>query len=683
MKKKTNKYIALILVLVLSITMCPLTAQAGSIGSVSFDETAGTDSAQNAKTTYNTGTVNTGISTDVYLTIDDSDIIVSVPTLIIINGAPDENGNYTGTYSVSASGDISADKLVQIKPKEDNIQLIQKGKQPKTAAISQDRTRFDSEDLMNQVMSSGLVTANALTAGSWKAETSFELKITTKSDYDPIPDAALLAENKDTKTYEDYDLFEHGHITSVANNKWTVTSNIENDIISTKMLYLPYGSAIKFDTAALKAKGYNENPDIRLYRYTADKAYIGEITSAVLAPNSDNVDTDFRCTNFVVSDKEGMYVKVRWIKWNNTFNENSKKDLQSVFAVHSLTKINAEIFDSNTLSQCWNNEAAYEAWPSKCILYNPNNKLYYAFYASQSSHTNYDGKILYRTSEDLNNWSDSTVIWDSNINEYPSSINGAFICSNGDIMVSMLCDSSGNNSLAKTRHLRSSDNGITWDIEDFILDGENMTGTYRTNRERILEDGRIFSCYFDGAKKEKVGICYSEDNGHTWSSSEFSTKFDLNDNGEYDFTLLNNGNILCIERTPNGVAASISIDNGQSFINETSLTFICGNQFTNCPFIRYDKENDRLTIYEVDRFSTGGLVGVYTSGKSISEFLLDGKEFNGFQANACSLGLNGTADMGYPHIIDAPDGTIKCFYYNRNNQEAGTAAWHSVSTAKY
>lgn len=495
--------------------------------------------------------------------------------------------------------------------------------------------------------------------------------------YTPIPHAMILAENKNTVTNESVKIFSKGQAINISKNEWSISTG--NDIISNEMLYFPYGSAVRIYTNKLKELGYNSF-DFRMYRYSENNEYLGEVNQSYLCPET-NIDNDMRPSNFVVTDKNGIYVKIRWVKWENNFTDKTAQDLADCFSIYSLTDINAEIFSNSTITKCWNNEANYEAWPSKCIFFNPNNNLYYAFYASQSAHNVYNGKILYRTSTDLISWSNSVIVWDNNTNSYPATINGAVMCSNGDILISVLCGSTVNNRQAKSMHLRSTDNGITWEIENFILDGENATGIYRTNRERLLDDGRIFSCYFDNARKEKVGICYSNDNGHTWTSSEFSTNFNLNDNGEYDFTLLNNGNILCIERTPNGIAASISIDNGLSFINETSLNFIdIGGQMNNCPFIKYDKKNDRLTIYEVDRFITGALIGIYTSGKNISDFLLNKAEFKGFQTNVCSLGLNGNSDMGYSHIIEAPDKTVKCFYYSRTNGEASTASWYYIST---
>lgn len=684
MKKKTNKIIALILAVILSFSALPFTAFAGSIASISSDKAVGVDNAQNAKTEYSDTQIDAGnISTNVYLTVDDSDIIVSVPTSVVIGGVPDSNGNYTGSYTVSASGDMAADKLVQIKPNDKEIELKQSGKLSKAAIITQERTVFDSDDLKDNIKSLGTINANGLTAGSWKAETSFELKITSRNDYDAIPSGKLLAENKDVKTYEEYGLFELGRLTP---SVIEVTNNVNNDIITPKLLYLPYGSAVRFDNVALKEMGYTGSfyPDIRMYQYNEDGTYIKEITYKELAPSEDNVNNNFLPSNFVVTDKDGMYVRFRWIRWENTFTENSKKDLQSVFTVHSLTAINAEIFDNTTLTKCWDNDGKYEAWATKNMFFNTKDNLYYAFYPSQPSHTEMTANIMYRTSSDLVNWSNSTIVYKNDPNN-TLSMDGTSLCLNGDMLISLLnTPNGGENEFAYTSFLRSTDNGLTWEKQAFILNGQNVTGKYRIQRPRVLEDGRIFANYFDSAKVEKYGICYSEDNGKTWTSSNFTSKFVNPMNSEYDFVILNNGNILCVERIQGNdvsIATSISTDNGKSFINETSLSFIDENgQMSNCPFIRYDKENDRITIYEVDRFKTGGLVGIYTSGNNITDFLLNGSEFKGFQANVCSLGANGGADMGYCHIIDAPDGTVKCFYYNRTNQEANTASWYSVST---
>ena len=499
-------------------------------------------------------------------------------------------------------------------------------------------------------------------------------------DYDAISTSQLLAENKDIVTYDDYDLWEFG---TISTSGVTVNNSLNANLITPKLLYLPYGSAVKFDLTALKEMGYDKGtPEIRMYQYDKDGNYIKEVTQTDLAPSTDNVDNDFRVSNFVVTDKEGMYVRFRWVKWENTYTEQSKKDIASVFSVHSLTDIGAEVFDNSTLAQCWENEAIYEAWPSKCIFLNKTDNLYYAYYPSQPGHTDYSGKILCRTSSDLVAWSDSKVVWDGSVNEFISSMDGALQTANGDIVISLLADNiSDSNQYIKTRFLRSTDNGATWEVEHFILDGKDVDGKYRMQRPRVMEDGRIFAGYFDNEKTEKVSICYSEDNGHTWTSSDYISSFGLNDNGEYDFTMLNNGNILCVERSGEvGVGVSISTDGGKSFTNEKSLKTLADSRFVNCPFIRYDKNTDRLTIYEVDRFMSGGLVAIHTSGQHMTDFLLNGTEFKGFQANVCSLGLNGNADMGYCHIIDAPDGTVKCFYYNRTNQEAGAASWYSVST---
>lgn len=178
MKKKTNKIVALFLAVILSFSALPFTAFAGSIASINSDKTAGIDNAQNAKTEYSDTQIDAGnISTDVYLTVDNSDIIASVPTSIIMDGTPDENGNYIGKYSISATGDIAADKVVQIKPNNSEILLNQKGKNPKAATINQTETTFNHKELSDGIRKNGSVTVSSLTAGSWNAQTEFTLSI--------------------------------------------------------------------------------------------------------------------------------------------------------------------------------------------------------------------------------------------------------------------------------------------------------------------------------------------------------------------------------------------------------------------------------------------------------------------------------------------------------------------------
>ena len=86
MKKK--KIISLCMAAIMAVSTVPLTAYAASsVGSTSNDTTIGEDTAQGAKTQYS----EIGISdtqTQVYLTVEDKDLIASLPTTIIVPGTP-------------------------------------------------------------------------------------------------------------------------------------------------------------------------------------------------------------------------------------------------------------------------------------------------------------------------------------------------------------------------------------------------------------------------------------------------------------------------------------------------------------------------------------------------------------------------------------------------------------------
>lgn len=174
MRKKTNKIIAFALSVLMLLSSSP--AMASSIGSVSGDKTIGEDTAQGASTAYSN--VGVGSSkTNVYLTIDDSNVLVGVPTEIIISGTPTDTGEYIGEYSVSAFGDISGDEFVNIVP-EENATLKQPGKKDVEASVSQQKTSFSYNDIItNNNSSIGQVTAEGLTAGSWNGEVLFKISI--------------------------------------------------------------------------------------------------------------------------------------------------------------------------------------------------------------------------------------------------------------------------------------------------------------------------------------------------------------------------------------------------------------------------------------------------------------------------------------------------------------------------
>lgn len=151
----------------------PTSVLAASIGSSSTDANIGEDTAQSAKTSYAEIFKNNN-ETQVYLTVDDKDRVVSLPTTVILSGTPDAQGKYIGKYSVGVSGDMSGKKIVKVEP-ESTASLTQKGKNNVTASITQDRVSFNTDDFKNKTVTNGSISADSLTAGSWNSNFNFNV----------------------------------------------------------------------------------------------------------------------------------------------------------------------------------------------------------------------------------------------------------------------------------------------------------------------------------------------------------------------------------------------------------------------------------------------------------------------------------------------------------------------------
>lgn len=157
----------------------PTSVLAASIGSSSTDANIGEDTAQSAKTSYAEIFKNNN-ETQVYLTVDDKDRVVSLPTTVILSGAPDAQGKYIGKYSVGVSGDMSGNKTVRIEP-DSEVSLTQKGKDNKTASVSQDQTEFTTDDFKDSTITNGTVSADTLSAGSWNGDFNFNVSTATNN----------------------------------------------------------------------------------------------------------------------------------------------------------------------------------------------------------------------------------------------------------------------------------------------------------------------------------------------------------------------------------------------------------------------------------------------------------------------------------------------------------------------
>lgn len=158
----------------MAVSAMPTGVLAASTGSSAGDMSLGEDLIQNAKTKY-TEIVEGNAQTTVYLTVDEKNLVASLPTSVILSGTPDAQGKYIGKYSIKASGDMSGDKVINISPENNNVDVKQKGKINKSATITQIKTEFTTDDLKNSVQSEGTVTADKLTAGSWNGDFNFNV----------------------------------------------------------------------------------------------------------------------------------------------------------------------------------------------------------------------------------------------------------------------------------------------------------------------------------------------------------------------------------------------------------------------------------------------------------------------------------------------------------------------------
>ena len=174
--KNIKKAIAVLMAIMTMLSATPV--MAASTGSVANDIAVGEDTVQNAKTAYGEKGVGTS-KTDVYLTVDNSGVVVGVPTVVVLNGTPNSSGEYIGDYSVSVSGDMSGTDKLTVEPDSYTVTVQQTGKNDITGTITQEQTEFDYSDLANNTVTTGAVKAVGLTAGSWRGQFNMNINLET------------------------------------------------------------------------------------------------------------------------------------------------------------------------------------------------------------------------------------------------------------------------------------------------------------------------------------------------------------------------------------------------------------------------------------------------------------------------------------------------------------------------
>lgn len=107
----------------------------------------------------------------------EGDIIVWLPTSLVLNGTSKLN-EYKAEYGVKVKGNIAGNELVSVIP-DKNVSLRQQGKEDVTASIAQEKQEFTYSDLKDGATSTstGTVTANSLSAGSWNGAFNFTVSL--------------------------------------------------------------------------------------------------------------------------------------------------------------------------------------------------------------------------------------------------------------------------------------------------------------------------------------------------------------------------------------------------------------------------------------------------------------------------------------------------------------------------
>ena len=177
-----KKLISLCLAAIMTASAVPTSVLAASIGSSSTDASIGEDVVQSAQTKYSEFSEGV-VDTEVYLTVNDKDIIVGVPTEVIVSGTPNDRGSYVGEYAVSVKGDIAGNELICVTPDNETVTLQQRGKSNKTANILQEQIMFDCNEIANGTTTNGIITAEGLTAGSWHSNFNFNVSIVKINRY--------------------------------------------------------------------------------------------------------------------------------------------------------------------------------------------------------------------------------------------------------------------------------------------------------------------------------------------------------------------------------------------------------------------------------------------------------------------------------------------------------------------
>lgn len=339
----------------MAISAMPTGVLAASTGSSAGDVSLGEDLIQNAKTKY-TEIVEGNAQTTVYLTVDEKNLVASLPTSVILSGTPDAQGKYIGKYSIKASGDMSGDKVINISPENNNVDVKQKGKINKSATINQIKTEFTTDDLKNSVQSEGTVTADKLTAGSWNGDFNFNISTQKINHFYSSLNLAAQDINQTTmgtkNTVADLETAENA-VCGVYRMDDTYRIELYKDLTEQESVTLDQNAALNLNehTISFKKGAYlTYNKNLSVYNggfNSTDTEYI------IYGPET-NKDSTFNIKNINVNEITSQNItSVAFYNFSNSVNADGLNILQSgvggtgCIAVGIITKNNDKTSTAN------------------------------------------------------------------------------------------------------------------------------------------------------------------------------------------------------------------------------------------------------------------------------------------------------------------------------------------------
>lgn len=135
----------------------------------------------NAENLETTGNSNTNETVGVSLSYTKaSTYSVSIPKTIELT--PDEEGNYSNTYNITVTGDVTISDTITVSPSSTTVTLKDQSaslikKDDVIANLSQENQTWDATEINNGTVKQGNIKATGLSAGAWKGTVLFNITL--------------------------------------------------------------------------------------------------------------------------------------------------------------------------------------------------------------------------------------------------------------------------------------------------------------------------------------------------------------------------------------------------------------------------------------------------------------------------------------------------------------------------